>query len=319
MTTSKLKNFVKKFKNKKVLVLGDIGVDRYLLGKVERISPEAPVPVFEPTGFEDRLGLASNVANNIRAFGGHPVLLSIIGADAMGERVKVLLDQARIEHHLLMDADRKTTLKTRFVVDKHFLLRMDEESTEAVPGRLVGEVIEFLDQRLSDFDAVIFEDYGKGFLSYAVVEMTLRKAKDKLTILDPTSKTNMHPYAGLKYMTPNCKEAVALTGFLSSDPILLAMELLRKFSLEGSVLTLGGNGIMVCEKNSKISHHIEAQEKQVFDVCGAGDTVVAAMTLALCAGASLIEACEIANVAAGIQVSKFGTATVSTDELLREL
>ncbi len=307
---------------RRILVVGDVGVDRYTIGDVERISPEAPVPIVLVQEEKLKLGLAANVADNIRVLGGTPLLLGVVGADRTAQDFKHLLRAARISpSHLLTDPSRRTVLKERIVSDRQQLLRIDYESghpvSPAVRKRLVAAVRA---SARSGLDALVIEDYAKGLLGEETIQEIVGIARKKklLVAIDPNMKTPMAHYRGASVLTPNTREAEALSGVKISDPASLekaGRSLVLATHASHVVITLGKEGMAIFSKGSTTIRQIGTYAREVYDVSGAGDTVISVLTLALCAGASIEDACVLGNLAAGVEVGKRGTATVSIAEI----
>ena len=309
-------------KGKKVLVLGDVGVDRYTVGFVERISPEAPVPIVAVQEERLKLGLAANVADNVKALGGEPLLCGMIGKDRIASDFSLLLKRLKISvKFLIKDSSRKTTLKERIVSDGQQLLRVDYESLHALPLQLEKKVGAMVLRSLKQSDAFVVEDYAKGLLNPRLLRSIFSRARKlrKTTLVDPNSRTEMATYRGADILTPNKKEAEALSGLKINDLVSLVKageNILKKTGARHIVITRGKDGMAIVSRDSADVVLIPTYAREVYDVSGAGDTVIAVLSLALSAGASIIESCILGNLAAGVEVGKRGTATVSVDEIL---
>jgi rfaE bifunctional protein kinase chain/domain len=307
---------------RRVLVVGDVGVDRYTVGDVERISPEAPVPIVLVREEKLKLGLAANVADNIQVLGGVPLLLGVVGKDRTAQDFKALLRQQRIAPaHLLEDPSRRTVLKERIVSDRQQLLRIDYESahaaSDAVRRKLVASVRRLV---ASGLDAVVIEDYAKGLLGEETIReiVAIARKKGKLVAIDPNLKTPIAHYRGASVLTPNTHEAEALSGIKIADQATLeraGRALLKATGAEHVVITLGKEGMAIFSKGQPIIRQIATYAREVYDVSGAGDTVISVLALALCSGAEIEEACVLGNLAAGVEVGKRGTATVTVAEI----
>jgi D-beta-D-heptose 7-phosphate kinase/D-beta-D-heptose 1-phosphate adenosyltransferase len=330
MTRARLQKIFNRFPQQTVLVVGDVMLDHFLWGKVSRISPEAPVPVVEVTRESYFPGGAANVARNLRALGVGVKALGVLGDDQAGRELRSLLDQQRIETTgLLVDSTRPTTVKTRIVAHHQQMVRFDKERTTPVSPALAEKLFAQFQAALDEVAAVIFEDYGKGVLSQPLLEAMHRLARrrGKITSADPNSR---HPlqFRQLTAITPNRMEAFVAAGLpfvepvddvLHDEPLLKAGQvLLRKWKPANLLVTLGEHG-MCLFRDGERPHHIPTVAQEVFDVSGAGDTVIATLTAALAAGAQPVEAAEISNHAAGIVVGKVGTATCSTEELMASI
>lgn len=303
-------------KNVRLLVVGDVMLDRYWFGDVNRISPEAPVPVVKVQRSEERLGGAANVARNAAVLGTQASLLSVVGNDEAGRTLGRLLKEEGIDAPLKVDATIDTTVKLRVIGRQQQLLRIDFET---VPSH------EVLQAKLTDFearvalcDAVILSDYGKGGLAHIAQMIRIARDAGKTVLVDPKGDDYAR-YAGATVITPNRSELREVVGRWSSDEELYekAQTLRQKLGLDALLVTRSEEG-MTLFRDGEI-HHQAALAREVFDVSGAGDTVIATLGVMLAAGAGWAEAIRIANVAAGIVVGKLGTAVVSRDELLAAL
>lgn len=310
-----------------ILVVGDVMLDQFIWGRVSRISPEAPVPVvdFERESFMP--GGAANVARNLTALGGKACLFGAVGTDSAARQLKTLLRRQRVDCRGLLDLDgRPTTTKTRIVAGQQQITRLDRESRGDLHPTATQRLLRALRPAVRRADAVIIGDYGKGIITQPLVTALSQecRAQGKWLSLDPKP---IHPLDlhGLSLLTPNRKEAFELAGLsdttrnpnpLKDAQLLRVGEiLLKKLSPALLLITLGESGMLLCQRGQK-PFHIETVAQEVFDVSGAGDTVIASFTLAIVAGASPLEAAMISNHAAGVVVGKVGTATVSPAELL---
>ena len=300
------------FSDKKILVAGDAMLDRYWFGDANRISPEAPVPVVRITRVEDRLGGASNVAVNIAALGAKAKLLSVIGDDEAGNRVEELLNEKKIEPHLHSDTELKTTVKFRIVALQQQMLQADVENrpTRAV---LANHLTDF-ENLINESDVLVLSDYGKGGLDHIARMIEIARAKSIPVLIDPKG-SNYDRYKGATVITPNRAELAQVVGEWTSEEDLTekAQALRKKLDLEAILLTRSEEGMTLF--NDSGAHSIPAQALEVYDVSGAGDTVIAVMATMIAMGEPLTEAMRTANRAGGIVVGKLGTATVSFEEL----
>ncbi|MDD5729051.1 MAG: D-glycero-beta-D-manno-heptose-7-phosphate kinase [Victivallales bacterium] len=329
MKKARLTGIVDKFRGKRIAVIGDLMLDVYIWGKASRISPEAPVPIVQVKSNSYCLGGAANVMRNIVTLGGKVNAYGVIGNDTDGERMKELFREYDIDSgSLAVDKSRRTTKKQRIIASAQQLLRVDFEDTEKLDDlireQLVSEVEKLIDT--AAIDALVFEDYGKGVLSETMLERLVFRAREKsiITSLDP-KPGHLPQVKGLTVMKPNRSEAFAMTGqFQHSNGIpveadtelhAVAARLLSDWEPEYLLISLAAQGMALFRKDTEMVF-IPTKAREVYDVSGAGDTVIAAFTLALCAGADPAEAAEIANHAAGIVVGKVGTVTVSREELL---
>lgn len=303
-----------------IMIIGDIMLDHYVFGAVERISPEAPVPVVRVVEEKRLLGGAGNVARNVAALDGVPLLFGVIGADGESEQICQLCSEAGFEVHARQDRNRPTTRKTRVVAGTQQLVRIDRESTETVSADLVKGLAEDMSARLASTKVIIVSDYGKGLVSKAFIE-TLRalvQGMDErpLILVDPKIR-NWDCYQGVDLLTPNTKEAGEGSGvYITSkeDVIKAGRVLFENLNCRNLLVTLGGEGMAVFESANEV-YHIPTVAKKVFDVTGAGDTVIATMALALAAGTDLLTAAALANYAAGITVGQVGAAVASREEV----
>ena len=319
----KLKKIMRAWRGKKILVVGDVGMDRYTMGSVERISPEAPVPIVMVEQEQHKLGLAANVADNVKALGGVPLLTGVVGDDRTGQDFKKLLRSDGIDSkYLVTDSKRRTVLKERIVSERQQLLRVDYESQNSVSSTIESKLIKQVQALASKADAVIVEDYAKGLVSKKLAQATFNVGKKtkKLVLVDPNQKTTVDTYVGASIFRPNKKEAEVLSGVKIIDTPSLkkaGQVLLKKTMAQYVVITLGKEG-MALFKNGEPGggcQLIPTFSREVYDVSGAGDTVISVLALALCAGATLEEAALLGNLAAGVVVGKRGTATASVAEI----
>ena len=326
MTADRLEEILSHAASKRVLVIGDLMLDEFVWGKVGRISPEAPVPVVEVMGESFYPGGAANVARNLRDFIACASVIGLLGADRGGRQLRELLEAGGIETaHAVEDPSFPTIVKTRIIARQQQVVRVDREQIRPPSAAQVQRVIGAVRGLLSDFDAVIFEDYGKGFLDEALVAEVSKSASQagRIVTADPNPR---HPIAwrNVTAVKPNRSEAFHAAGIPTEDPaddpqhdsaLLRVGEVLsEKWDTNYLLITLGEQGMMLFDGGK--SHHIPTKARQVFDVSGAGDTAIALFTLALCCDASAREAAEIANHASAVVVGKLGTATVSRDELI---
>ena len=326
MTSERLEEILNRARSRRLLVIGDLMLDEFVWGKVGRISPEAPVPVVEVTGESFYPGGAANVARNLREFTGHVSVAGAVGRDPSGQRLRELLAQQEIE--LLDSADPpgfSTIVKTRIIARHQQVVRVDREKVAGLSAGDVATVAAAVRQKLAGIDAVIFEDYGKGFISGDLVSHIARdvQAAGKIVTADPNPR-NPIDWTGMTAVKPNRSEAFLAAGITShaelapedDHELVHAGEvLLKKWGTQYILVTLGEQGMMLFQPG-KSPDHIPTKARQVFDVSGAGDTAIALFTLALCSGATPIEAAEIANHASAVVVGKLGTATVNRTELM---
>lgn len=327
MTPQRVQEILTRAASKRVLVIGDLMLDEFVWGKVGRISPEAPVPVVEVTGESFYPGGAANVARNLREFTSGVAVIGLIGADRGGRQLARLLDEQGIDTSgIVEDPEFPTIIKTRIIARQQQVVRVDREQIRASAPEQTARAVENVRKQLDGADAIIFEDYGKGFLSSDLAEQVSDMAggTGKIVTSDPNPR---HPIRWDKVtaVKPNRSEAFLAAGVPLSDPVEPASEdkalldvgalLLKKWGTKYLLITLGDQGMMLFESGDAW-HHIPTRARQVFDVSGAGDTAIALFTLALCSGADAREAAEIANHASAVVVAKLGTATVTPQELL---
>jgi len=305
------------FKDARVLVVGDVMLDRYWFGDVHRISPEAPVPVLKVSRVEERPGGAANVARNIASLGAHCTLLSVVGADEAGGCLQRLLtEQGGVDAFLHRDNGFSTIVKLRAVARQQQLLRIDFE-TPPSHEVLQAKLAEFK-EKLPDCDVVVLSDYGKGGLAHIAEMIRLAKLAGKPVLVDPKGEDYAR-YQGATLLTPNRSEFREVAGSWGNESELNAKaEKLRvDLQLEALLVTLSEEGMSLFREN-KILHE-PTYAREVFDVSGAGDTVIATLAVMLASGSDLGDAVRIANRAAGIVVGKLGTAMVSHDEIVKDL
>lgn len=312
-----VEQLIDSFSNRTILVVGDVMLDEFIWGKVRRISPEAPVPVVEVTDQTYLLGGAGNVVANIRALGGVPVPIGVIGKDSGAERVLDLAKQQNIENSGLVTDDRPTTQKTRIVAHNQQVVRADRESRAPLSNQVNSALANAFGKRLSSADAVIISDYGKGVVNRTLLSqiLPLARAAKRPVFLDP-KVYDADYYRPITMITPNQREAELLTGRPIENEHQLedaGQALLRKFECEHALITRGEEGMSLFSPGR--SQHLPTLAREVFDVSGAGDTVIAMLALACAGGATMEEAAVLANHAAGLVVGKVGTATVSRSEL----
>lgn len=318
--TGNLLKIVNRFSKPSILVLGDMILDRYLWGEVERICPEAPVPVVEIKRTSRMLGGAGNVISNLRAFGATVSVLSCVGADMGAEEVRRLLAEVEIsgDEGLIEDPERETTEKTRVVARHQQVVRFDRETRKIISEKTAKKIFQYLEKRWADFDAVVISDYGKGMIFPSLFRQIkkLNTLHPKLITVDPKER-NISLYKGVSLITPNKKEAAFAAGReIETDEDLreAGKKIIRSLQCENLVITLGAGGMAFFKREGDFLK-IPTFAREVFDVSGAGDTVISTITLALCSGATLSEAIILANYAAGIVVGKVGTASVTPQEL----
>lgn len=312
----------------KILVVGDIILDRYIWGRVERISPEAPVPIVDVNDIEDRLGGAGNVVRNLRGLGAMVNLAGFIGDDEEGRKVLSLLDDGKTNRDaVIVDRSKRTSLKTRVIAHSQQVCRIDKEDRIQAPPALQEALAAAVDSQIKDVDAVIVSDYAKGTISSILLTRLKNAFHDKILglenkplIIDP-KPSNFELYQCGTVIKPNRKEAENALGKkikTSTDAVEAALELRKKWNSEMILITLGEGGLVLVD-NKGVSHHVETIAKEVFDVSGAGDTVTAVMASALAKKCSPVLSAELSNIAAGLVVSEVGTVAIDLKKMVEEV
>lgn len=314
----------------RILVIGDVMLDHFIWGHVRRISPEAPVPIVEVTREEFYPGGAANVARNISPFSPHTHLMGRVGKDSAADRLRDLLIADKVDPApLLVHNTLPTISKARVSARQQQIVRVDREKLLPLTADELAEIEKRLRALAPDLDAIILEDYGKGFMTTELMKLVSKIAGEHnlIVTVDPSPR-NPLPWSGVTLVKPNRLEAFAAAGLEDhllpgppdKNPELLEVGriLLEKWAVNSILVTLGEHGMMLFERGQS-PHHIHTRAREVYDVSGAGDTAIALLTLALAAGFKLPDAAEIANHASGIVVGKLGTATLTPDELLAAL
>ena len=308
------------FAERTVLVVGDVMLDEYVWGEAARISPEAPVPIVDVEDESLRLGGAANVARSIVSLGGKVELLSLVGADSWADDLRGVLDQDEIPSDgLIEDASRPTTLKTRVVASRQQIVRVDRESRAPLAGTVRQEFLREMRERIARVDGVIISDYGKGVVDLGLMEEVgnATRERDVVVAVDP-KESHFYQYRNVSLVTPNVQEASRATRIAIQDETSLEQvgrALLSELGCEGVLITRGPEGMSLYRSDVPTTH-IPVMAREVYDVTGAGDTVVATLTLARVAGATLEQAALLSNAAAAVVVGEVGTASVSVDELV---
>lgn len=308
-----------KFSKVKVLVVGDVMLDKYLWGDVNRISPEAPVPVVNLKDTSYIAGGAANVAANIAGLRATPFLVGVIGDDAEGSLFPKVLAKSNVSaDYLVKIPNRLTTLKTRIIAHNQQIARVDQETTKRLAENEEELVWDQIKNLLSDTDVIVISDYNKGLLSENFVKRLIMKgkAKNKIILIDPKGR-NYSKYTGATIITPNkteIAEVCQLNGFSETALQNAGLDLLSRLNLEALLITRGEEGMTLFEKE-KSPRHLEAKARHVYDVTGAGDTVIASLSVALGAEEDFFKAAEIANTAAGLVVSEVGTSIIKYEAL----
>jgi len=307
------------FKNLKIAVVGDMMLDCYFWGDVKRISPEAPVPVVEVGNEFYRFGGAANVALNILKLGGIPFPVGVIGYDNYGTIFKSLVTEANIsDEGILIDEERPTTAKTRVIADDQHVVRIDKESKDYLGKKIQSKVFEYIEKNIINFDGVILQDYNKGVLTTSLIENVIQLAnKNKVLITVDPKFNNFFNYKDVTVFKPNRKEAEDVLGMRirsDEDVTTAGKKIIEKVNAKYVLLTLGEDGIAVFEKG-KEPKKMATKARKVADVSGAGDTVISTLTMALAAGADILEASYLANYAGGIVCEEVGIVPIELDKL----
>jgi rfaE bifunctional protein kinase chain/domain len=326
MHLARLQQILDHAPSKRILVVGDLMLDEFVWGKVGRISPEAPVPVVEVTGESFYAGGAANVARNLREFVDRVAVVGLFGKDRSGQQLRELLAEQKIDiSNAVEDETFRTIVKTRIIARHQQVVRVDREQFVGPSPAQIAQVLSAVRKNLSEIDAIIFEDYGKGFLTTELVSQIARDAQaaGKIVAADPNPRHSVD-WHGMTVVKPNRAEAFLAAGIPWRDPDEAPAEdvdlrragevLLKKWEAKYLLVTLGEHGMMLFQQKDA-PHYIRTKARQVFDVSGAGDTAIALFTLGLACEAKAIEAAEIANHGSAVVVSKLGTATVSREEL----
>ena len=304
----------------KVMIIGDLMLDHYLMGGVERISPEAPVPVVRVESESHLLGGAGNVARNIASLGGTPLLVAVVGEDRDGALLDRMCSEANLVTRLIADTHRPTTKKTRIIAHNQQVVRVDHEQADAISSETLDALMRTVEAEIADYPVVIISDYGKGAVSEEFMRRFMTFVDGcrprPLVLVDPKT-ANYDRYQGVDLLTPNTKEAGEGAGFpvAGRESVIRAGHaLFKRLNCNNLLITLGPDGMALFEGKDSITH-IPTVARKVFDVTGAGDTVIATTALALSAGFDLLTACTLANYAAGVVVAQVGAATASPEEL----
>jgi D-beta-D-heptose 7-phosphate kinase/D-beta-D-heptose 1-phosphate adenosyltransferase len=315
-----MREVIQSLAGKRVVVVGDLMLDAYLIGEVRRISPEAPVPVLEVAESNERPGGAANTALNVLALGAIPVLIGVVGADSEGEKLISLLSKAgAVTDFVARDPGRPTTYKTRLIAQSQQIVRIDRESRSSINPEVERRLIAAIEPAIRDADACVLSDYQKGVLTPPVCAQSIAcaRALSRPVVVDPKGK-DFSRYRGATVITPNAHELETATGKVAETEEMLVQagtELLARLEDSALLVTRGALGMTLLRRGTN-PHHLSTAAQRVYDVTGAGDTVVGTLAVALAAGQGLEQAMELANRAAGISVSKMGAATVTRDELL---
>jgi D-glycero-beta-D-manno-heptose-7-phosphate kinase len=319
LTKTRASEILRILRDRNVVVLGDVMLDEFVWGDVTRISPEAPVPVVDVRRESVHLGGAANVLANLVALGARGSVIGVIGDDATGERIKIGLRELGTEDQcLIVDETRPSTTKTRIIAHSQLVVRADRESRVAVNGRIEERIISCLKEALEQADAFVVSDYDKGVVTPAILREILPIAYEKVPVLIDPKLRNFNSYRPATLVTPNHFEALRMgdTEDHSDDGSHHAAKVIReKLGCDAVLITRGDRGMMLLESDGE-PVYVKTAAREVYDVTGAGDSVIAALAGALAAGATMVEAASLANHAAGVVVGKVGTATATAAELL---
>ncbi len=321
LSIQRVKSLSGQLQQQRILVLGDLMLDEFIWGTVERISPEAPVPVVQVARESAFPGGAANVARNLADFGAHVIVGGMIGKDAAGTKLLSRLKESRISTDAIIAVDEfDTIVKTRIIAQHQQMVRVDREKKRKITQPEIDDLLCKLWDGIRDIDAIIIEDYGKGFVTQALVDQIFALAANHLKIVtvDP-NPNNPLDWAGAVLVKPNRKEAFAAVGLpIDEDHDIkeIGEVLLEKWQVNSLLITLGEEGMMLFDP-PEAPYKIPTRAREVYDVSGAGDTVIAYYTMAIAAGLPAVQAAEIANHAAGVVVGKLGTATLTADELVQ--
>jgi rfaE bifunctional protein kinase chain/domain len=306
------------FPNRDILVIGDLILDHYIWGKVERISPEAPVPVVEVTRESFLLGGAANVAHNIVSLGGKASVIGIAGKDIAGQALTEMMGQKGVNCDGIFVSNRPTTVKTRVIAHNQQVVRFDREDSNYVDGKILTGILRYVRSQVRRYDAIIISDYKKGMVSSGLIGDIIRSSKTKKMFVAVDPKVgHFGLYRGVSLVTPNVAEAAAGSNMEIRDEgtlVKAGRDLMKKYKYGSVLITRGEQGMSLFEKRRVV--HIPTVAQKVYDVTGAGDTVISAFTLSHVSGASMEQSAVIANHAAGIVVGQVGTAVVTGEQLL---
>jgi len=311
-------------RERKVVVLGDVMLDEFVWGDVTRISPEAPVPVVNVRRESVHLGGAANVLANLLSLGARASVIGVVGEDAAGETIRATLREIgaqQADDLLIVDPARPTTTKTRIIAHNQMVVRADRERQAPVDDEIAARIIDLIKERLKDADALVVSDYDKGVVTPSILARVLPFAYERMAVLIDPKLRNFDSYRPATLVTPNHHEALRLTNIEedTDESLTRAAQLIKaRLNCDAVLITRGDRGMMLIEGRQNPAF-VETSAQEVFDVTGAGDTVIATLAGALATGASITEAAILANHAAGIVVGKLGTATASVDEILNSI
>lgn len=322
MKKDRLLEIIYNFPKVKVLVVGDIMIDHFIYGNVTRISPEAPVPVVNVEREETLLGGSANVINNINSIGGGVIGVGVIGTDIESNLVNGQFVGKKLDiNGIIQDPNRKTTLKTRIVAHNQQVVRFDKETKKDIDNGTIKRIIRFIDTIKEEISCIVVSDYNKGVVTEKLLDYLIRLSQElDIPICVDPKKSDFDIFEYSTILTPNLMEASSAVGFDINDFNIskAGHDLLYKYNLKSILITQGEKGMTLFERNGEIveNKYLPTEAKSVYDVTGAGDTVIAILSLAIASGASYKEASVLSNLAAGIVVGKVGTSTVSKEELV---
>jgi D-glycero-beta-D-manno-heptose-7-phosphate kinase len=315
----RLEKVLESMKGKRIAIIGDLMLDRYIWGAVTRISPEAPVPVVDMESEQARLGGAANVAKNIQSLGGEPYLIGVIGDDNSGKVVRELLAESGFASDgIVVDQSRPTTVKTRIIAHGQHVVRIDRESRMDISTAIQEQVMNVLRQKITSIDGIIIEDYNKGVIVKELIKqiVDLARSSRKIVSVDPKYH-NFFEYHNVTLFKPNRKEAEEALGaklHTDKDVVAAGKEILKRLKAENLLITKGENGMSLFDSSGNV-YHTPSRANGVADVSGAGDTVIATLTLAVAAGATMGEAAALSNFAGGIVCRYVGIVPIDKTEL----
>lgn len=323
ISKERLQKIVSRLGGHEIIVLGDVMLDEYLWGNVSRISPEAPVPVVQVERQESKLGGAANVALNLKVLGDHPILVGVCGRDIASTKLKRLLGKNQIADSVLVtDNQRPTTTKTRIIAHSQQVVRADWERAEEISQRVVDKIIDKLKKLTNSAKALIISDYGKGVITKNLLDEVIELARKRnLFIAVDPKETHFRSYRKVSIITPNHHEAGFIAGRrVVNEKVLeeVGWGLLKSLQADSLLITRGEKGMSLFEQKGELTH-IPTVARHVYDVTGAGDTVISTLASAVCAGANLKEAAWISNHAAGLVIREIGTAQITKKQLLEEI
>ena len=323
LTLRRAREIFSHFAGRRILVLGDCMLDHWIWGTVSRISPEAPVPVVDVERSTCTPGGAANVVHNLCSLGASTGIIGVVGNDESGRNLRTVLQtQGADVTGLIIDEHRPTTTKTRIIANNQQVVRADTELRDAVNGKALTHILQTVGARWDAWEALLISDYNKGIIASPLLDHFMGEARQRgIPIVVGPKPENLERFSNVTILALNAKEAQAATGLSAcheSGGDAAGRAILQRMQAKAVLITRGDRGMSLVEVGRK-AHHVPAQARQVYDVSGAGDTVISVLTLCLAAGATLQEAVHLANLAAAVVVEKVGTATASTDEILEAM